>query len=233
MDKMNSTTTEIKENEFLKNLPQKQYDDIIQSGIQKILKPKSILFRQGEAANRCYLIKKGHLKLTKLSEQGKEVIIRYLSDGELTAAVAVLNNKEYPLTAESIETTEVIGWDKSTLIRMMKNMPDIAINALSVVLERLDNVQNRYMELCTQRVEQRVARTLLRLIKTSGLKTSGGICIDIPLSRQNIADYTGATVFTVSRILSSWEKLGWIKSEREKITIVDAHALVIFADKIE
>lgn len=218
---------------FLKNLTIEQHENIIQHGVKKKLNPKSILFHQGESAERCYLIKKGHLKLTKLTEQGKEVIIRYLSTGDLTAAITLLDDKEYPLTATSIETTEVVSWDKPTLIHLMKRHPDIAINALHVVLKRLDNVQNRYVELCTEKVEQRIARTLLRLIKTSGVKTSEGICINIPLSRQNIADYTGTTVFTVSRILSFWEKMGWIKSEREKITIADAHAIVSFVEKIE
>jgi len=71
---------------------------------------------------------------------------------------------------------------------------------------------------------------MVRLIKTSGLKTVQGICLDIPLSRQNIADYTGTKVFTVSRILSTGEKMGWIKSKREKITIVEPHELINFAN---
>jgi CRP-like cAMP-binding protein len=216
---------ELQEFDIFKDLTKEHYDMVIKSGSRKVLKPKSILFHQGDSAKSCYLVEKGHLKLTKLTEQGREVIIRYINPGELTAAMAVLNDKKYPVTAESVEKTSVVDWDKPTILSMMKKIPDIAIKSLSIVFERLDEVQNRYMELCTERVEQRVARTMVRLIKTSGLKTVQGICLDIPLSRQNIADYTGTTVFTVSRILSTWEKMGWIKSEREKITIVEAHTL--------
>lgn len=231
--KSNKKPARIQPSDLFKNLTRDQYDAVMQSGVKKTLKPKSFLFHQGESAKNCYLIKRGHLKLTQLTEQGREVIIRYISAGELTAAIAVLNNREYPVTAESIEETEVVGWDRRTIMTVMKTIPDLAINALGIVLDHLEDIQNRYTELCTERVEQRIARTILRLSKASGVKTSEGIRIDIPLSRQNIADYTGTTMFTVSRVLSSWEKMGWIRSQREKITLIEAHALVTFAEKIE
>ncbi len=161
---------ESQEFDIFKDLTKEHYDMVIKSGTRKIIKPKTILFRQGDSARSCYLVEKGHLKLTKLTEHGREVIIRYINPGELTAAMAVFNDKEYPVTAESIEKTEVLCWDKPTILSMMKKIPDIAIKSLSIVFERLDEVQNRYMELCTERVEQRIARTMARLIKTSGLK---------------------------------------------------------------
>ena len=68
-------------------------------------------------------------------------------------------------------------------------------------------------------------------MRSAGSKTSEGIQIAIPLSRQNIAGYAGTTLFTVSRTLRTWEKEGWIKSGRERITVTDPHALVSFAEK--
>jgi CRP-like cAMP-binding protein len=62
--------------------------------------------------------------------------------------------------------------------------------------------------------------------------TRSGIQIDIPVSRQNIAEYSGTTLYTVSRTLSAWEKKGWIKSRREQITITDPHQLVLFAESL-
>ena len=173
---------------------------------------------------------RGRLKLTKLNEQGKEVILRYIGSGEVTAAITVLKNWTYPVTAESIEETDVVGWDKSTILELMHQYPDIAVNLLSIILERIDDVQHRYLEVCTEHVDQRIARSLLRLMRRAGSKTSEGIHIDIPLSRQNIADYSGTTLYTVSRTLSAWEKKGWIHSGREQIVVTDPHALVQFAE---
>jgi CRP-like cAMP-binding protein len=212
-------------------LSREQYENIIRNGFTKKLQPKSMLFHQGALATKCYLVNRGRLKLTKLNEQGKEVIFRYIGAGELTAVAAVLKDWKYPVTAESLEETEVIGWDKPNISRLIRNHPDIAINILGVILERLDEVQNRFLELHTEQVEQRIARTLLRLMRRAGSKTSGEIRVELPLSRQNIADYSGTTIYTVSRTLRAWETKGWVQSGRERITVIDPHALMMFAEK--
>ncbi len=218
------------ETDLFEGLSTDQRDKIIKKGFHQVLKPKSILFQQGDPAERFYMVNTGRLKLTKLNEQGKEVIMRYIGAGELTAAITSLKDWEYPLTAESVEDTEVTGWDKAGVLNMIETYPKIAINLLNIVLTRIDDIQHRYLELSTERVEQRVARTLLRLMRSAGLKKTEGILIDLPLSRQNIADFSGTTLFTVSRTLSAWEKKGWIKSGREKITITAPHSLVLFSE---
>ena len=215
---------------LLKGIASEHYPEILDSGIRKNIKPRMILFHEGDPAQRCYLVVKGSLKLAKLNEQGREVIIRYIGPAELTAEIAVLKEKDYPVTAETMKETEVISWDKQTMLQLMRKYPDIAINMLNTVLERINDVQSRYLELSTELVGQRIARTLLRLMRRAGKKTEEGVRIDIPLSRQNIADYCGTTLYTASRTLSIWEKRCWIKSRREQITITDPHAIVMFAE---
>lgn len=212
-----------------RGLTDEDYRMVISSGLRKKVPHQGILFHQGDAATHCYLVKKGLLKLTKLSDQGKEVIIRYIGAGELTAAVAVMKNGFYPVSSEAIQETIVIGWDKPTMVKSMRRFPDVAINLLDLILSRIEDVQQRYLEVCTEQVNQRIARSLLRLMRWAGTTQENGILIDIALSRQNIADYAGTTLYTVSRTLSAWEKKGWIKSERKKILVTNPHALVAFA----
>jgi len=192
--------------------------------------PGETLFSQGDPARRCYLILKGRLRLTALHEQGKQAVIRYIGPGQLTAAVAVFKEKDYPVTAETIGTAELVAWDRQVIVKLMLAHPQLAVNTLKVVIDRLDDVQTRYLEISAEQVEQRIARALLRIMRHSGRQTDEGILIDFPISRQELADYTGATLYTVSRILSAWSKKGWIKSGREQITVTDPHALVAFAE---
>ena len=220
----------VDKSEIFDSLSSLQFATLLKKGKEIKLQPKSILFHQDDLAERCYLVIRGRLKLTMLSKQGKEIILRYLSSGELVAATAVLRNQAYPLTAECVDDTEVISWDKATIVALMHQYPAIAINLLSIVFDRIDDLQHRYLEVCSENVDQRIARTLLRLMRRAGIKTSIGIQINIPLSRQNIADYCGTTLSTVSRTLSDWEKKEWIQSGREKIIIKDPHALVLFAE---
>jgi CRP-like cAMP-binding protein len=222
--------TSLHKTDIFKSLTSEQLEGILKKGHRIKLKPKSILFQQGEHAQSCFMVNRGRLKLTKLNEQGKEVILRYIGSGELTAAISVLKDWTYPVTAESIGESEVVGWDKPIMVELMRKYPDIAINLLGIVLERIEDVQHRYLEVCTEHVNQRIARSLLRLMRRAGSKTSRGIRINIPLSRQSIADYSGTTLYTVSRTLSAWEKKGWVHSRREQVIVTDPHALVLFSE---
>lgn len=225
-----SSLNALQKSDVFKGLNEQQYGDVIRCGHRKTVRPNCVLFHQGDPATHCYLVNRNRLKLTKLNEQGKEVIIRYIGAGELTAAAAVIKDGLYPVTASSIDESEVVAWDRTTMMDMMHRFPAIAINLLGIVIARIDDVQQRYLEVCTEQVDQRIARSLLRLMRSAGTKNQEGILIDIPLSRQNIADYTGTTLYTVSRTLSAWEKKGWIHSGRERIVVTDPHALVAFAE---
>jgi CRP-like cAMP-binding protein len=211
-------------------LTSEQFARLGRSGQPVRLPAKSTLFRQGDPAEKCYLVQRGRLKLAELNEAGKEAIIRYIGVGEMAAALAVLKGRVYPVTAETVEETEVTGWDKPTFLRLLHAHPEIAVNMLGVVLERLDELQQRYLEVCSEGVEQRIARCLLRLMQRAGSRRADGVLIDLPLSRQSIADYSGTTLYTVSRTLSSWGKKGWIRSGRKRVLITDPHALVTLAE---
>ncbi|MBI5589517.1 MAG: Crp/Fnr family transcriptional regulator [Deltaproteobacteria bacterium] len=221
-----------RQSDFLLGITESHAIDILNRGIRIHLKSGEYLFHQGDRARKCFFVLNGRMKLIKLHEQGKEAIIRYIGPGELTAILSVFKGKDYPVTAETIGPTEAVGWDKQTMEQLMLKYPPLAVNMLRCTIDRLDELQNRYLEICTEQVEQRIARALLRIMKQSGLREEDGIRIDFPLSRQELADYIGTTIFTVSRILSTWEKKGWIKSKREQITVCDPHSLVLFSEHL-
>ena len=208
----------------------KNRTNILSCGRQNSYERGKILFRQGEPALRYYYVLEGHLKLTKLHEQGKEIIIHYVNSGELVAIIASLKEKNYPVTAKAISIVRVVSWDRGTMLKYMMQYPSLSINMLETTIDRMDKLQIRYLEFQAEHVKQRIARALLRIMKQSSRKTSEGILIIYRLSRQELANYTGTTLYTVSRTLSIWEKNGWIKSRREQITITDPHALISFAE---
>jgi CRP-like cAMP-binding protein len=216
--------------DFFSGITELHAIDILNRGNRTRLKSGEFLFCQGDPADKCFFVLSGRLKLIKLHEQGKEIIIRYIGPGELSAILSVFKGKDYPVTAESIGPTEAVGWDKQAMEQLMFKYPPLAVNMLRCTINRLDELQNRYLEICTEQAEQRIARALLRIMKQSGRKAEDGIHIDFPLSRQELADYIGTSIFTVSRILSVWETKGWIKSKREQITVCDPHSLVVFSE---
>jgi CRP/FNR family transcriptional regulator, nitrogen oxide reductase regulator len=109
----------------------------------------------------------------------------------------------------------------------------LAMNALQTVGQRLQDAHTRIRELSTEEVERRVAHALLRLVNQAGKKTPEGILIDFPVTRQDIAEMTGTTLHTVSRVMTGWEAKGLVASGRKKVVVRDPHRLFIIAERAE
>ena len=90
--------------------------------------------------------------------------------------------------------------------------------------------QSRVVEMSTRQVEQRIAGAVMRLVQQSGRKTEEGVEIDFPITRQDIAEMTGSTLHTVSRLMSAWEDEGIVRNGRQKVTVTDPHALMLVAE---
>jgi CRP-like cAMP-binding protein len=108
--------------------------------------------------------------------------------------------------------------------------PSLAMNTMQTVGSRLQDAHTRVVEMSTEQVERRVAHALLRLAQQAGRKGEAGIQIDFPISRQDVAEMTGTTLHTVSRILSAWEDQGLVDSGRQRISIRNPHKLFMLAE---
>jgi CRP-like cAMP-binding protein len=116
---------------------------------------------------------------------------------------------------------------------LIERVPRLAANAMATIGGRLQDAHTRIRELATEAVERRVAHALLRLVRQAGRKTEDGVVIDFPLTRQDIAEMTGTTLHTVSRLLSAWETKGLVASQRRQVTVRDPHGLVLIAEGTE
>lgn len=103
--------------------------------------------------------------------------------------------------------------------RLLRQHPQLAMNFITFLAERLHEMQARYEELATQQVEQRLARTLIRLEQSTGRPVEGGVLVDVRLSRQELAEMTGTSLFTVSRMLNRWQEAGVIQLRRQRILV--------------
>ncbi len=189
-------------------------------------------FREGEPADSFCVVAAGRLKLTQVGPEGHEVILRFVGPGEAAAALAAFDGTTYPATAAAVGATQVLVWSRAELQALLGRHPVLALNLLRLLSERLREVQERFRELATERVARRIARALVRLVRQAGRKVEEGVLIDMPLSRQTLAEMTGATLFTVSRTLSEWEAQGIIRSGRERVVIARPHALVAIAEDL-
>jgi len=189
-------------------------------------------FTEGDQAEAFFVLTSGRVKLTQLTPEGHQVVLRMIGPAEAFGGVGAFGDPIYPVSAEAVEPATALVWTSITMRHLFESEPTVAVNALHFVAGRLHDLQCRYRQLMTERVERRVARALLRLVHDAGRRVEVGIEISFPVSRQDIAEMTGTTLFTVSRLLSAWESQGLVQSGRQHIVLTNPHALVAIAEDL-
>lgn len=190
----------------------------------------TFIFHQGDPAEVVYVLSTGQVKMTQVGPEGHQVLVRIVNASEDFGSVAVFSGIPYPLSAQASENCVILSWDKETITRLLSMYPGMALNALRLLAERFKDLQDRYRELATERVERRVARTVLRLAHQLGHGEADKAILT--LSRQDLAQMTGTTLFTVSRILSQWEQQGLVETGREKVIIRRPQGLTLIAEDV-
>jgi len=182
-----------------------------------------VLYIEGEAVKEVLLITSGLVKLNKHGMNGAEVILRLGAAGDLLGAIGVFSTGTHCTTAEAFRTCRTLAWDMATFKSLMLRYPVLHQNMVQILGEYLHELESRFSEIATERVEPRVARQLMRLMEQIGQVVGGAV--EIRLSREQVAQMTGTTLFTVSRLLSAWEARGVVKPRRESVTICDVKSL--------
>ena len=188
------------------------------------------IFNQGDPAERAYALIDGSVRISQAGSDGAEVVIRFIGPGEMFGAVALFTNRQYPADATTLSNSLKISWSETDLLALLRRHPQIALNVIRIIGKRLKEAQERIRELATQRVEQRVAHAVLRLAQQAGHGTVDGTTIEFPLRRKDVADISGTTLHTASRILTAWEKAGLLVSNNQRLTIRKPSGIQLIAD---
>jgi CRP-like cAMP-binding protein len=188
------------------------------------------VFEQDAPATSFFILLDGHLRVAKLTPAGQQVVVRFVAPGEIFGVAKAIGRTTYPATATAVVDSVALVWPSAAWPRLIEKNPALATNALETIGSRLQEAHTRVVEMSTEQVERRVAHALLRLAKQAGRKVEEGVRIDFPISRQDVAEMTGTTLHTVSRILSAWEAQGWVEGGRQKIVIREAHKLFVLAE---
>jgi CRP-like cAMP-binding protein len=190
------------------------------------------LFLEGDPAEVYYLLAEGQVKVVQTSAEGVEVILHLLGPGDLLGALPNLDEGTYP--ASAIALTEVDAYAVSPLDfeAILKRYPAAALTLLRFAASHLRSTHARLRELATERAERRIARTLSRLAGQIGQRTERGVVLNAPLSRQDLAEMAGTTLFTVSRTLKDWERRGIVIAGRGQLTILNTHALMAIGEDL-
>ncbi|MBC7281582.1 Crp/Fnr family transcriptional regulator [Hoeflea sp.] len=189
----------------------------------------TVIFDEGQPARRFYLLLSGCIRFLRLTAEGNEVIVLHIPHGQMFGLGAAVGQLEHQATAVTADDCQILSWPNALWPEFTKLYEGFAAETFRTIGVRADEMSNRIVELSTKVVEQRIACALLRMIGQSGREVAGGVAIGFPITRQNVADMTGTTIYTVSRLLSVWERRGLVKSARCIIVVTDPKGLAMMS----
>lgn len=187
----------------------------------------TVVFSEGMAADRFYLLLDGFIRVVRTSPEGEQVIMLHIPPGQLFGFAPALGRDTYPGTAVAASEALALSWPIRLWAAFVAKYEGFGPETWRTIGARLGEVEARLTELATRAVEQRVASALLRLVGQTGRKVEDGIEIGFPLTRSDIAEMTGTTLYTVSRLLAAWERDGIVRSERRHVVVTQPHRLAM------
>lgn len=181
------------------------------------------IYQAGENSDGLYIVHKGRVKIYRLSDNGKEQLVRILEPGDFTGELSLFNESVHDAYAEALEPAELCVMGRDNFQQFLLKYPAIALKVLTEFSTRLSKTEKQAASIAMESTETRVAIYLADLVQEQ--KRSD---VTLPMSRKDLASHLGTTPETVSRKLTDFEQDGWIKqSGQREIIILDLDALLL------
>jgi CRP-like cAMP-binding protein len=193
-----------------------------------IIKKGEVIFEEGENVNGIYCIKDGVCKLTKLSANGKDHIVKLVTKGELLGQRSMISDEPVNLSAVALEDMQVCFIPKSEVMSFFDKNNQFSMNVMKTICGDLKEADDHMVNLAQKTVKERLAETLLHLHDTFGKNEDNSL--KIQLSRDELASIIGTATESCIRLLSDFNKLGLIELTGKKIILKDIIALKKLAD---
>lgn len=187
------------------------------------LKKGQLLHRAGDDSDSLYILHTGKVKVYRLSESGKEQLIRILKPGDFTGELALFKESIHGDYAEAVEKTEICSIQRRDLQELLQRYPNISLKILSEFSNRLGHAESQMTSFATEDVETRIALYLAQQVEENK-----SAVYRLPMSKKDLASFLGTTPETISRKLAKFEDEGWIRQEdQRRIHVVDLDALLL------
>ena len=165
------------------------------------------VFREGDPAEYFHILKEGTVKCVKTSPGGKECTMKMLMPGDLFCCdAAVFDGSCHPGTAKPMGKVSVLRIKKTSYLDMLRRNPDVALEVIKYLGNRLHEAQEKAKLLALDRADQRLAALLVDMASRNGIKDAQGVRLDLRLTRQDMADMVGTTTETAIRIMSRFKR---------------------------
>lgn len=229
---MNISPDDLRRVDLFKDAPLEGLALLVEKSIVRSIEQGGFFFFQGDPAAHVYILITGRVKLLQSNPNGQLVNMRTVKEWEVFAALgAVRPDATFPVAAQALEESSALAIGAEFLGGMMQTRPYLNFGLMQLMTGYINELQARYREMATERVERRIALTLLRLASQIGKRVrEDDPAVELLLTRQDLAEASGSTMFTVSRVLAEWERQGLLEARRGRVLIPNPHGLVKIVD---
>ncbi len=226
MDKLQFNMVQIvKSVPLFMSLTQRDWEDVAGMLVGRCYPKDAYIFHAGDPPDALYIVWIGQVKILRHSEEGRDIVLDVIGPGHMFGEMAVFDGAPYSASAQAMEDVAVVSISRPDFFRLLERYPSVSLAVISELSRRLRSASDLVHSLAVERVERRIARMLLKLAASTAQHSANGLVIDLPLTRQDIADMTGTTVETAIRVMSRFRKDGLITTVRGRVVILDPEGL--------
>ena len=184
---------------------------------------REVIYQEGDPINKVFLLISGSAKITQVAPNGGEVILRLSGPGELVGKIRFESQARHGSLAQALGSSTALVWDASVFESLCHRFPALRRNAMYGISKSLEEMEERFREISTEKVAVRLSHEIVRLMDQVGRQVNGAV--QISLSREELAQLIGTTLFTVSRLLSDWDERGIVSIGRETVSVSNVQGL--------
>jgi CRP/FNR family transcriptional regulator, nitrogen oxide reductase regulator len=184
-----------------------------------------VVAQQSDSADHFFLLRTGCARLFYLTQEGRNISLRWLLPGEILGLAAILPSPSpFLVSTETVHKSSAFVWQRNTIRRLTTQYPKLLDNALPYASDHLTWFLSAHLALVSRSARERLAHVLLSLAQGIGRKVPSGVRLDI--TNEHLANAANITLFTASRLLSQWQRSGALEKGRGTVTVCDPGRLL-------
>lgn len=204
---------------IFKDLEPEEIGAFAKAASRKKMKKGDLVFLQGDSANEVFLIKGGRIKLTKVLEDGAELMLDIRKTGDFLGENMLSEDGEYPVSAVCLEDTLTCGFTRRQFDELILQHPKVGLQVIKTLSERITKLTSHMGSLAVSNIEDRLYQVLSNVAKEHGIRNPQGVVIQFPLTHEDLGFLTGAHRVSVTRAMKALKEAGKIMLEDKRLIL--------------
>jgi len=211
---------ELKKNPLFQELDAATFDNLLRAAKPKVHKARAPIFHEGDPGGSLLMVLSGQIKISSLAANGKECVLAFMGAGDVIGEITLLDGGARTATAQAIEASRILELTRSAFISVLENNPPTALKIIEILCKRLRATSEMVEDAALLAAAPRLARTLLRLARSNGVKDGDAVIIDLALSQATLGAHAGLLRESVNRQLRAWESEEIVERRNDRIIIL-------------